>query len=124
VGGTSPLASVFPQESTASATPVDLATVGPGITVPVAGLYRLDVRVRCTQASGSPFLTVYYKVGAAAAVQLVQAQGPVAHFTQAGRADISAAAGELVKLQYASASGITGYFGERQMTLQPIAVGG
>jgi hypothetical protein len=110
-------------ETTNSFVPTDLATVGPGVTVPVAGLYRLWMASRMSNSAGGNFTVIYYKVGAAAAIEMGRVQPGGAHIMFSQSFDFSALAGDLVKLQYAVAAG-TGYYTYRQIQVEPIAVGG
>lgn len=124
IGLNSPLyAVVWAEETQTGTSPVDLATVGPAVTTPVAGDYRLSMNLRATN-SGAFITTVYYKIGAAAAVPWVAGQQGAVHTFMVAQIDLFAIpAASVVKLQYAANSG-TGYWSYRQIMLTPIALGG
>lgn len=129
VGGPPMYDAVDTNESTASATYVDLATVGPSITVPLAGDYIFDLSSQITTSTTSAaFAMASLKIGAAATVDndAIQDQTPVAAAATRSMArrikrNVSAAS-TVCKLQYRSSTG-TATFGRRALQITPVRVG-
>lgn len=126
IGANSPLTSeVLTNETTASSPYVDLATVGPSITVPLAGDYEFVLNV--TGSSGASWAEASLKFGAAAVATPSAPDGVMfgGAIDQAPsrvlRRNVSAAA-TVVKIQYRSLSG-TAQFRNRSLAARPIRVG-
>lgn len=127
VGGPPLVNTVATNENTGSGSPVDLATVGPSLTIPLAGEYDFGFGAF---ASGS-LATYYYavlKFGAATAdiaVDAIQFWGDAGANTEHRHREIRrtiAAASTVVKMQYAVGSG-TGAYAQRQLIAAPVRVG-
>lgn len=128
VGGTSPGATVATSETTASVSYVDLATAGPSVTVPRAGVYevRFGNDVQNGTASQDNFSTI--KIGAAAGSDSNSLRGlangtggsNVFH-TSRTRILTGVAASDVLKMQY-RVSGGTGAFVNRWLTVTPVRV--
>lgn len=127
VGGAPLYAAVDAAEGSASGSYVDLATVGPSITVPLAGDYRVlfDAEAAGTVATG-----LYYtspKFGAAATLDAdsVRRQPAGVNFLGAGAPRLLArtvtAAGTVVKLQHRVNAG-TGTWQARWLEVDPVRV--
>lgn len=127
VGGGPMNHSVATDESTSSATYVDLGTVGPTLTVPRAGDYiaTLSIESYFTGAVGQNLAAV--KRGAAATSDLdavwTYAAGstlqPVTHSRQVVLAAL--AASDVIKMQYRTAAGVA-HFQNRCLTIVPLRV--
>lgn len=131
VGGAALNAELNGTESITSLTFGDMTTVGPSITVPLAGDYDIDFRanVRPQPTQTNTGLLVGVKIGAAAVGLNDQIMSGAAtdadDGTPAGliRRTVSAAS-TVVKLQYAaSPTGKTGIFERRRLSVRPVRVG-
>lgn len=129
LGGQPAIGNVTTLETTASASYVDLTTVGPSITIPVAGTYYA---VFGAQVSGASQLGGYVglKVGAAAVASTAefvtgQASGSNQPAAVTGSASITAAASDVLKLQYhRNGAAGTAEFNNRWLHVLPRAIGG
>lgn len=125
VGGSSLMADIPTQETTSSTAFTDLTTVGPSITVPLAGDYEI-VFGSGINASTNGFAAP--KIGAAAVstnddiVQSVSAGTASGNGSRPLRRNVPAAA-TVVKVQYAAAAATTVAFFNRSLSIRPIRVG-
>jgi hypothetical protein len=123
--GGSPLASdVVATEAVTSATPVDLATVGPQVTVPLAGDYRAQLGFSGYSGSAGVNVNGGLKIGAAAATTDVSFQTSAANAGQQPIRDMTvniATAGTVVKIQYSNSAAAS--YRWRFLTLRPVRVG-
>lgn len=126
VGGGWMESTVTAQETVSSTTYTDLATVGPSLTVPVAGVYLLSASCRgySSATTNNGYMSVSLG-GATAAdadsltVSLLGAANAPSHFSYAGRRKTFAAAAALVaKYRYAVTG--TATFAERRIAIQPV----
>lgn len=128
VGGTPLFSEILTREQVTSATYADAPTVGPSVTVPVAGSYQLAFGAAWTHSVDN--VGVRYiapKFGAAATDDDDAALGR----DQSGAYDAglhrqirrTIAAGTLVKLQYRHTTA-TINFERRYLSVEPVAVGG
>lgn len=133
LGGGAMYFMVSTDESTASASYVDLTTVGPSLTVPLAGDYRIQGGCstwRSTAGAAQSLMSL--KVGAAATSDSDKivwfASAADAGATQksiTGQRELrklGLTAGTVLKMQYKSTSG-TAQFLDRWMAIQPVKVG-
>lgn len=129
VGASTPLYSeVATDESTASTTYVDLATVGPSVTLPLAGDYVISFGGQVYNTTASIGIYVSAKLGAAAATDAngVTNVSPTASailpvwrsFRRTGFA-----ASDVIKLQVRSVGAGTARFLNRSLEVQPLRVG-
>jgi hypothetical protein len=132
IGGSSLSADVPAQpggETSASTTYADVATVGPQITVPLAGEYLVGVQFEGWNTSAVSF-NIYAapKFGAAATADADAAitGGTIANIVMtASRQDMRrtiAVAATVVKAQY-KVTGGTGVYRNRTLTVKPVRVG-
>lgn len=126
VGGGSLYSEVLTLESTASGTFVDLTTVGPQVTVPLAGDYDVEFSVIANNTTAGAVNQIAPKFGAAAAASNDRAQANIAAANQGLSASAiirrQLAAATTVKLQYLVGSG-TGSFSLRELKVRPVRVG-
>lgn len=131
IGGAPAHAEVDTNQTTGAAPYVDLATVGPSITIPRAGEYLLSYGVAAWYSSGGPGLAHMYaspRIGAVAAanVDAVRASNQTAIAEQDNYARTrkkTIAVGDLVKLQYGTdGAGVTANFQDRWLSILPIRV--
>jgi len=136
VGGAGLLARIATQEGTSSQSYVDLTTVGPSLTAPLAGEYEVNVMAQhWITAEAATQVRVAAKFGAAATsdadgAHLAQRTGAVSIAEAEPIIGLPfrktiAAAGTLVKVQYRrdTAPG-TVWYSDRAITMIPIAVSG
>lgn len=127
-GGSELFHEVPTQQSTGSTSYVDLATVGPSITVPLAGDYQV-VYGAGGVAPGSNYWIFSLKIGAATAVDndegVYDSSGAApSNERKLERTDrlLAVPASTVLKLQY-RVSGGTGNFRDRRLFVRPIRVG-
>jgi hypothetical protein len=126
VGGSCLMHAIDTSEGTTSASYVDLATVGPQITLPLAGDYDLEYGA-FVAGSAANYVFMTPKIGAAAAADIDCVQvwadsgNEAAHRLRKKRFTV-AAASTLVKLQYRSGSGTTNW-SQRVLYAMPVRVG-
>jgi hypothetical protein len=109
------------EDSCASTTPVDAATVGPQITVARAGDYLVDAGAVGYANTAGASAGLWVKNGAAAAVQiaLLYFQSVQYNGMRAYPMKITVVAGTVVKLQYSVSVGAA-LFRNRSLILQPV----
>jgi hypothetical protein len=125
LGGPALFSEVVPREGTASTAFVDLATVGPQITLPAPGDYDITVECLLTpNPTADAFGLACVQYGAvASAGDGVAAQNPangnmsvsVAHTVRRSRGT----AGEVIKMVYRTTVG-TAIFERRALTIRPV----
>jgi len=127
MGGSRLQHSVFTREASSSTSAVDLATVGPTITVPLAGDYDADIAFHAYGSALGGYVSGGIKIGAAAASGQLLAIAPgsanndIIGSTYALPVNVPTA-GTVVKMMY-WVSGGTGNWERRWMTMQPRRVG-
>jgi hypothetical protein len=128
VAGAPLYAEVLTNEGTASGTYVDLATVGPSITLPRGGDYNIEIGCY-PQALDSPGLFMSYQAGAAAASDTDAAKGDAGaaassmSFNSArAREKTGLAASAAITAKYRSGTGGSGGFANRWMRIVPIRI--
>lgn len=133
-GGTQLSSEVAAEESTLSGAFVDLATVGPQITVPLAGDYMVSGFVDAysvASADAAPYAAVKFGAAAINGADRVYLYRP-GNVAQGFRGGVGGrtfrrtiAANALVKLMYSNANntGANVYFGSRVLQIAPIRVG-
>jgi hypothetical protein len=126
VGGSPLFAEVATDQGTTSASYVDLTTVGPSITVPLAGDYMIDIAAHAYN-SGANVNLMSYAVGGTAASDNDAAE--VDHSAAnrllphaAGAKKTALAASTALVAKYRVTAG-TGQFRRRQMRVVPVRVG-
>lgn len=126
VGGTSAIASVTADETTASTVYADLVTVGPSFTIPVAGDYEFNYHVQgygvVAQLRASP----KFGLSAASDTDGVRVDATTTNAVLSGSRAVvhtSLAANDVVKIQYATSTG-TAHFLYRTLSVLPRALGG
>ena len=111
LGGNPMMATVATQESFNAGGPVDLATVGPSITVPLTGSYR--IRYGADAASSAIYTTPWIQLSigglADATTKLYINNGTYAGTGAAFPITKSITASQVVKLQYGADNGQGGY---------------
>lgn len=121
-------AEVTTDQSTTSATYVDLATVGPSVTVPRAGIYRIRFGVTAYNASaGVQAIRAAVKIGAAATADAEAISGDTASAATVQVAPMrvierTLAASDVIKLQYKVSGAATAHFLNRWIEVAPIQV--
>lgn len=124
LGGSPLTAEVLTSETTTSTTYVDLATVGPSVTVPLAGDYLITVAFEATNAVAGN-ATAAVKLGAAATSDDEGGNvGFGAGFQTASRQfrRNGLAATAVLKVQYKQPAGNTCTFLRRNLSVQPVRV--
>lgn len=126
VGGASMCLEVATDETTASTTYVDLATVGPSITVPRAGDYEVEWGASVWNATGGVAEYVAVKRGAAAtadadAATVSPAQAAPGTSIARKKVFTGLAASDVLKLQ-CKVNGGTGHFIFRWISVRPVRV--
>jgi hypothetical protein len=131
VGGPDLYAEVQTGEGTASATFADLATVGPSITVPLAGDYLVSIGVRINATTAAVYGRMSFAVGATAAAVNDSAEATsingtsglydyMSAFQTTRKLAVAAAAAIVAKY---NAGGATATFQNRRLLVAPIRVG-
>ena len=128
VGGSPAVSEVLTSETTASTSYVDLATVGPQFTVPVAGDYIYVGSCWLATSTAGQFAQAALKVGAAAAsdddaMLATSSAANTLTTTSKTRKLSGVAASALLKMQYKVGAG-TGTFIRRVLMVTPVALGG
>jgi hypothetical protein len=126
IGGAAMYAAIATDETTTSTSFVDLATVGPSITVPRAGDYEVEVGATMWDATGASACYASVKRGAAATTNndAVSQNGVVAApGVSVSRKIIMTglAASDVLKVQYTVSAG-TGHFIFRWLAVRPVRV--
>lgn len=125
VGPTEKAVEVAASESTASTSYVDLTTVGPSFTVPLAGDYLVRFGMQATAASADVGVATVKK-GAAAASDNDSCVTPVsAAITSSASRQLlvtGLAASDVLKMQYRTAGAVTISFLRRWMFVSPVRV--
>jgi hypothetical protein len=131
VGGPNLYAEVQTGEGTASATFADLATVGPSITVPLAGDYLVSIGVRINATTAAVYGRMSFAVGGTAAAVNDSAEATsingtsglydyMSAFQTTRKLAVAAAAAIVAKY---NAGGATATFQNRRLLVAPIRVG-
>lgn len=123
LGGVPALSEVPTSENYSSASYGNLATVGPQITLPRAGIFQIEIGCRLFTGSGGSYMS--YAIGATAAVDadsinMDQAGGTIPYGSRPAVKTISAASTAIVA-KYRT-SGISGNFLHRWMRIVPVRV--
>ena len=125
LGGPALRSEVLASESTASTSYVDLTTVGPSITVPLAGKYRFRLGAWITNSNlaGNTGIAAV-KIGAAAAADddAVIGGNPIENADFAERV-ITCAANDVLKVQYKTGGAGSGIFRRRRLFVEPERIG-
>jgi hypothetical protein len=122
VGGAPMTMAVDASQSTASATLVDLATVGPSLTVPRAGIYSVQASCGLAQGAGGPTYSAGFQVINTDIVANTMLNGAGAGW--AGSAfglsySATVTAGTTFKMQYFTASAVATSFDHRRLWVWP-----
>ena len=129
VGGSALAHEVAAPQGTPSTSYTDLATVGPYVTVPLAGEYSIRAGAGCFGSVAGIWVTATVKLGAAAAAdseRVVDTYIAVAGVAVGGfgRSIVrAAAAGSQLKLQYRTYASGTASFVDRYINAVPVRVG-
>ena len=124
IGGAPTYHEILTGQQTTSTSFVDLATVGPTLTAPLAGDYSVAFGVSLWKADGN-YSVAAIKIGAATASAN---DAIVNHATNGGRSSGSRvmtrtlAANDVVKVQYRVDAGTAGDFASRFLNITPIRV--
>lgn len=123
VGGTSLNVFIVTVESRASTTFGDLATVGPSITVPLAGDYNLSVSCLPTPSGSTDIAIMGYDLGATSATtaRAARASG-TANSVAFDTSHAGVAASTLIRAKYRNVTG-TAFFENRWLEVMPVRVG-
>jgi hypothetical protein len=122
--GGAPLRSIVEtSEATTSTTAVDLATVGPSITMPAITV-NVDYDIFYGARHAGPSIT-FLKMGAAAAGDTIGGGTSTAGSESSCRRIVktAVATSTVIKIQYASADGISRAFDSRWLFIEPARVG-
>lgn len=127
VGGSDLDAIVDTSQTTASTTFVDLATVGPSITLPLGGDYDFSYGDEGSMGSTSAFKVIALLIAGSEVTAdelVVLGAGPLNGLTETSRIRRKTAlsSGNVVKLQY-RVTGSTGTFRNRWLRARPVRVG-
>jgi hypothetical protein len=126
IGGAPMYAAVATDETTASTTYVDLATVGPSITVPRAGDYEVEVGASMWDATGGVACYAAVKRGAAATsdndAATVEGIGAAPGLSASRKILMTGlAASDVLKVQF-KVNGGTGHFIFRWLSVRPVRI--
>lgn len=124
LGGPPMTSLVATSESTSSATDVDLATVGPSITIPRGGDYDLDFGATISGSNSSNAqVSLYANAGLIFATLANQTAIAGALFAcwRAVRA-VGRATSDVMKLKYLSTAGASATFANRTLRLWPVRI--
>lgn len=125
LGGAYLFNDVVTNETTASATYVDLTTVGPTLTVPRAGEYEIEFGAQCSNATASMAQIMAAKIGAAAANDLESQQvvnSGINLGISTGRVmRRTCAASDVIKAQYKTGGGV-GSWTRRWLRVRPFRI--
>lgn len=122
VGGPPISAEVTTGESTTSVSYVDLATVGPSLTAPLAGSYLVTFGATLNIASAGNTARATVKVGAAAAGDTNSVRGGDVDTSVARAMPLTLAAGDVLLMQYRGTTGLSSTFRNRFITMFPQTV--
>jgi hypothetical protein len=127
VGGSPLSAIVTTQESTASTSLTDLATVGPSIVVPRTGIYTIGMHSGYwagVAANGALVTPVSPTLGSIAAngLRMISVTGGQTFRNGGFLPNAALTVGETLKLQYAAQVGGTSTFDQRRLSILPSAV--
>jgi hypothetical protein len=127
VGGTPLMSLVAALETTASGAYVDLTTVGPSVTVPLAGTYDVEHGVVLSHNTVGAFLAQSFSVGATAAsdTDWCVMHEPVANLVQTQmtvRRKTGVTTGAAITAKYRT-SGATASYQSRWLRARPVVVG-
>ena len=135
LGGSALRHNIDASESFALTSYADLATVGPQVTLPLPGVYAVRLGSHCIATNYADWYGIFgMKLGAAAAVDRMSAQGPGGNASGVGRVQLtpsteyaltSPVAATVLKMQYyvAGAGPPTVYFSRRWLAVTPVRVG-
>ena len=122
IGGSPLVSTVVTSETTTSTSFTDLATVGPSITVPLAGDYDVEIG-GFTLSSGASVTVQGFAVGATVATDAESVRGNANQSNPRMRYRKTAiAASTIIRMKYRVAS-LTGTFETRQILVYPVRVG-
>lgn len=126
-GGSSLAGYIAAQEPTSSGVYVDLATVGPSVTAPLAGDYDIAHGAAMVHNTASAFMGMSYSVGATAALDTDWAVchemlANMAQETNTRRRKTVVVAGSAIVTKYRTSGGIA-QFSDRWLWVTPIRVG-
>jgi hypothetical protein len=126
IGGTPYVQEIVTEETTTSATYVDLTTVGPSFTVPRAGVYQVEHAAAAGSAGGSAVPVISVKIGSAATADADGYSGqayPTPGFYFSKRKQLTCAASDLLLVQYKTPTGGGTLFArQRQLIVTPVRV--
>lgn len=129
VGGAGASSEVIPLEQIVSTAYVNCATIGPSFTVPVAGVYDIEVEGQGQANTAGNSAAMSYDLGATAAVdadaatydcQNTNGVRSSAHGTKRK----TLAAGTAIVTKYRSLAGASSWIASRRLTVTPVSVGG
>lgn len=127
IGGSDLVHEVDDRQTTTSTSYVDLTTVGPTLTLPLAGVYDIEWGCRAFNSVAADYWFMTPKLGAAAAgdgdglTARADAGSHDKHLMRRIRRTL--AANDVVKAQYRVTGTGTGDFSMRHMAIRPVRVG-
>lgn len=127
IGGSPWVAEVTTLETTAAAAFTDLTTVGPSITLPLAGDYAIGLSALVRHSVAGSTMYMGYAIGATAAAtaDAMRVDQDVAnmlkHVTRSERPKLALAAGSAIVAKYSATA--TATFADRTLSVRPIRVG-
>jgi len=117
-------------EGTASTTYTNLTTIGPTVTLPLAGDYDVEIGARCAPAVVDQSALMSYAIGATAAVdadalQSYRSSAWTTSLTSSSRPrrKTGLAATTAIQAKYRQSGGAAGQFNDRWMRVTPVRVG-
>lgn len=126
VGGTPLLVEIATSESTSSLSATDLATVGPSVTAPLAGVYQLamgaSVFIQNLTGASAVRNASFGAAGAGAGIGGDIAAGASLQTSLSRETLVTLTASQLVKVQYQVTAG-TAAFSSRWVSILPVRVG-
>jgi len=128
LGGPPLVSTIDTDESTAAVILQDLTTVGPSVTVPLAGDYVMEIGANMYTSSTTGACAMNYAVGGAAPVSADAAQAApgttsTGHSSSSVRRKNGIAAATAITAKYAAVTDGTANFRFRVMQVRPIRVG-
>lgn len=127
IGGSPWVAEVTTSETTAAGAFADLATVGPSITLPLAGDYAIGLSALIKHSVAGATSYMSYAIGGTAAVvaDAIRVDQEVAnmfkHTTRAERPKLALAASTAIVAKYNTTA--TGTYADRTLSVRPIRLG-
>jgi hypothetical protein len=119
------LHSILTAETTSAPSATDLATVGPSLTAPLAGDYRIEANVTIVDNSGAgAYATAEVQINGVSQenffMRMAGAGVPAGPIYRRYPTKTITAAGHIVRMKYSAGGGGTASFNGRVLTILPV----